>query len=903
MRLTTIRILAFLLAALTLTATACQTNPPAETPTDSVEDTTENRTDNQETDPQEEPMKPSREIYEDLSFNVPAYVRPEDADVTVTSEGDRTTSDVILDFSKNGGEYLLSSTRIPNAHDSASECDTCGYTRTADGEEAFLLCSHGGDMGAVTVTLATPLPVSAVTGMTATLKTTANATSSQIRILTATETNNAAFINTCESMADAVEDWKTLDLGISDYSKLADGDGYIRTFQLVFRNKNRCDCYLKSVSISVSPTDYLNVTEIRGSFLFDREAAQAIAEVIAERFSNSGLCAEIKVETSRYRRNSSKSEGAINYAATATLSDGTVLTGKGTVTIPAISGEWLDTTDGSYGSSHDSKGQWQESFDPSGMVLLTDNVITCAEGVSAVEYAVIPADGAYDDPTLLWYAPQILEMGEDGFAKLFVNAYTDYGDALAEGEKYRFLIRGVSKNNNYVLHLDIPFTFSNLSEEAVAALRAAREALGKVSLTVTADTADKAAAVTEKLNTLVDNGAVTVHTTVLGEGVNSMRVTASLTYNTPVTAPRLPAYELDGEALTAVYAFGGAAFTVADMTVPYGELNPEILLLAPYDGERGIILASEEIYKHALAPLADIQSEHYGYKAGEFCTPAPAVLKWNAEEGAVYTVTVSESLDLSDPVRVLTVSGGEAEIYNLKVGQQYYWQVSAGGKVSPVFTFITADGYPRFLKVDGISNFRDLGGYITLDGRRVKQGLAFRSAHLDAVTAAGKAIAIDELGIKTDLDVRGGGSAPLGAGVKHISIGMQWYNHIFNEKNYEVVRKTISTFAYEENYPLVFHCSMGRDRTGTTAYLILGLLGVDDDTLLHEYYASYFSDQGRFDVNEFPLMIINIREMRNGLMNFGGSDATTQERIEAYLLHIGVTESEIASIRAILLEN
>ena len=96
---------------------------------------------------------------------------------------------------------------------------------------------------------------------------------------------------------------------------------------------------------------------------------------------------------------------------------------------------------------------------------------------------------------------------------------------------------------------------------------------------------------------------------------------------------------------------------------------------------------------------------------------------------------------------------------------------------------------------------------------------------------------------------------------------------------------------------------MGRDRPGTPAYLILGLLGVDDDTLLHEYYASYFSDQGRFDVNEFPLMIINIREMRNGLMNFGGSDATTQERIEAYLLHIGVTESEIASIRAILLEN
>ena len=895
------RITALLLALLTLTATACQSPPPTETPADTVGDTAAPT--DPETTPEEKPMKPSRDTYEDLSFNVPAYGESGEDQVTVTSRGEGTSAGVALDFTQNGGEYLLSATRIPNAHDSAAACEVCGYGKTAEGEDAYVLCSHGTDMGAVTVTLATPIPASAVTGMTATFKTTANATTSQIRILPAAETNNAAFINTCESMAGAVENWKTIDLGIEDYEKLADGDGYVRTFQVVFRNKNGCDCYLKEIAIAVSPAGYVTVEAVEGSFFSKQEAVQAIAEIIAERFTASGIRAEITVKAGRYRRNSSKSDGTINYEATATLSDGTVLTGNGTVTVPAVTGVWLDATDGHFGSAHDSKGQWQDSFDPGGMVLLTDNTVTCAEGIATMEYAVISAEAAYDDPTLKWYAPQILEMAEDGFTRLFINAYTDYGDTLTEGEKYRFLIRGVSENHNYVLHLDIPFTFSILSEEAVAALRNAREALKAVSLTVSADAADKAAAITEKLNALVDNGAVTVHTAVLGEGVNSMRVTASLTYNAPVTVPRLPDYRLDGEALTAVYAFSGSAFTVADLTVPYGELNPEIRLLAPYDGERGIVLASEEIYKHALAPLADIQSERYGYKSGEFCTPAPVVLKWNAEEGATYTVTVSKSLDLSAPVRVLTVSGGEAEIYNLEIGRQYYWQVSAGGKVSPIFTFITADGYPRFLKVDGISNFRDLGGYVTADGRRVKQGLAFRSAHLDAITAAGKATAIDELGIRTDLDVRGGGSAPLGAGVKHVSIAMQWYSHLFNEKNYEVVRKTISTFAYEENYPLVFHCSMGRDRTGTTAYLILGLLGVDDDTLLHEYYASYFSEQGSFDVNEFPLMIGNIREMRNNLMKFGGSDATTQERIEAYLLHIGVTEAEIASIRAILLEN
>ena len=68
-------------------------------------------------------------------------------------------------------------------------------------------------------------------------------------------------------------------------------------------------------------------------------------------------------------------------------------------------------------------------------------------------------------------------------------------------------------------------------------------------------------------------------------------------------------------------------------------------------------------------------------------------------------------------------------------------------------------------------------------------------------------------------------------------------------------------------------------------------------------YFSDFSEQGSFDVNEFPLMIINITEMRRNLQAFGGKDATEQQRIEAYLLHIGVTEQEIASIREILLED
>ena len=95
---------------------------------------------------------------------------------------------------------------------------------------------------------------------------------------------------------------------------------------------------------------------------------------------------------------------------------------------------------------------------------------------------------------------------------------------------------------------------------------------------------------------------------------------------------------------------------------------------------------------------------------------------------------------------------------------------------------------------------------------------------------------------------------------------------------------------------------MGRDRTGTTAYLILGLLGVDEDTLCHEYYASFFSQQGAFNEAEFELLVTNLSRLRKGLDDFGDKDDTLQEKIHAYLLHIGVTEQEIRNIKDIWLE-
>lgn len=847
--------------------------------------------------------KPPREVYEDLSSLVPAYTDPDEKTVTVTSDGKGESSRIRLDFTRHSGEYVISSTKVAASCHDVATCDTCGYVDTDDGT-AYLMSSHGKDQGGVTVTVATPILASTVKGMTLTFKTTAEASSSSMRILKKDQTNNAAFINTCGSMGGATKDWVTVDLGVKDYGELADSDGYIRSFQMYFRNKNKTDCYVQSVEFTVSPDKFLIVDEVTENCFFRGGATEAIAAVIAERFTAADIRAEVTVEGSTYRKNSSSVAGSLKYRATVTMPDGTVVTKDHTAVIPAITGAWLDATDGAYGSSHDAGEQWQATFDPSGLLFLSDNAISCAEGIRSMEYAVVQGDVAYNDGQIVWRAPHLLEMSDGGFSCLLVNSFLDLGDRLEEGSAYRLLVRGVSNRDNYVLHVDIPFTYQPLSAGASDALTAARLTLDTVDFICPADTENKADYLAEQLRSRIGNDGVAVDVEILGEGLGSVRARVTLRYTPAVTEARLPDYTLNGEAITHVYNYVGQAFTKEALTVKYSDEQSFITLTAPYDGDRHVILAADVIYDHAKAPLSVVQNVNYGYLAGEYCTPPPVTLTWadrNAAEGKAYTVLISTDQSLKDPM-VFSATEPSLQIYNLNIGTTYYWQVRSDTDASPVQVFSTEDGYPRFIKLDGVSNVRDIGGYLTSDGRRVKQDLAYRSAHLDAITAEAKEIALSTLNIRTDLDLRGGSSTPLGSSVQHISVAMQWYEHIFEEDMYGVVRQTVSTFAYEENYPIIFHCSMGRDRTGTTAFLILGLLGVEEDALRREYYASFFSQQGAFSESEFPLLIINMNRLVEGFDSFGDKDDTLQEKIHAYLLHIGVTEQEIRSIRDIWLE-
>ena len=77
------------------------------------------------------------------------------------------------------------------------------------------------------------------------------------------------------------------------------------------------------------------------------------------------------------------------------------------------------------------------------------------------------------------------------------------------------------------------------------------------------------------------------------------------------------------------------------------------------------------------------------------------------------------------------------DLYNCKTGTTYYWAVTtklSGGKtaVSETGSFTTAAGARAHDLLPGVTNMRDCGGWVTEDGKTVREGLLYRCGRLNA---------------------------------------------------------------------------------------------------------------------------------------------------------------------------
>jgi len=243
---------------------------------------------------------------------------------------------------------------------------------------------------------------------------------------------------------------------------------------------------------------------------------------------------------------------------------------------------------------------------------------------------------------------------------------------------------------------------------------------------------------------------------------------------------------------------------------------------------------------------------------------------------------------------------------------------------------------PHVVPLEGGSNFRDLGGYRTRDGRAVRRGAVFRSAHLGNLTQVDRAN-LGRLGVRTIVDLRGVNEAAetphrvdgidcriVGA---HIEPGvgekirgavadgtasphlmMQFLTDHYRDYPRRCApgfRTLFATLSDGTHRPLVFHCTAGKDRTGFASALLLTLLGVPWETVMDDYLRTNELWTGH--VGRYPELDIDTRaaivEARTAYLeaafdvvraDFGGPeqfaeralslDGASRERLKADLL-------------------
>ena len=229
------------------------------------------------------------------------------------------------------------------------------------------------------------------------------------------------------------------------------------------------------------------------------------------------------------------------------------------------------------------------------------------------------------------------------------------------------------------------------------------------------------------------------------------------------------------------------------------------------------------------------------------CTlPGKVCFEWESDSAAD-VLEISEMPDFAEPMRVICHEK-RAEVGNFIMGTRYFWRVNG----CDAGEFYTEDAAPRWMEVGGMSNVRDMGAWRTLDGRRVKQGLIFRGSEMDThhtVTPAGIKTLRDEMGIRTDLDLRGEAvgrvtESPAGADVDYRLIPCKAYDEFMAEEQKSVCMALFEVLADESAYPIYFHCWGGADRTGTLALMLESVLGLSDADMLKDYELTSLSVWG-----------------------------------------------------------
>ena len=215
---------------------------------------------------------------------------------------------------------------------------------------------------------------------------------------------------------------------------------------------------------------------------------------------------------------------------------------------------------------------------------------------------------------------------------------------------------------------------------------------------------------------------------------------------------------------------------------------------------------------------------------------------------------------------LLLIIGFALLIFFIRQGSRGVLPIDPTALLRPIPERAHRNAGPHYLPLTGVPNARDVGGYQTVDGRSVRDGLFFRSGALGGATDQD----LDRLaayGLRQIFDLRSDREVaekpdrvPETAEYHHLPIqaedpargkvgklffersalsqmmGDEYVTTI--EERAERFGQILARLAEPNTLPALVHCTAGKDRAGMTAALLLGLLGVPRETIVADYAQS-----------------------------------------------------------------
>jgi protein-tyrosine phosphatase len=256
-----------------------------------------------------------------------------------------------------------------------------------------------------------------------------------------------------------------------------------------------------------------------------------------------------------------------------------------------------------------------------------------------------------------------------------------------------------------------------------------------------------------------------------------------------------------------------------------------------------------------------------------------------------------------------------------------------------------ADVAERLVPLEGGVNFRDMGGYETADGRRVKWRTLYRSGMMTRLTSADIAH-LKERGIRTVVDLRtvteqtnypshwcreagvtywrreheevfGNLHAMIEAGIPTVEAARDVMLGGFRELPFQqgpAYAELFRRIAAGE-VPIVFNCMAGKDRTGGAAALVLAALGVPREAIAADFamtdravdLKTAFGPRSDDTAKRYATIPPEISKAISGAHpdNIHAFLDSIDERcgsLEGYLEGIGIGPAELAAVREQLLD-